>query len=49
MTATEEDLNNLEPNFDRKMDKMSNVLLEQLKKAKTFGSAEINHISNSDD
>ena len=28
MTATKEDLNNLEPNFHRKIEKMSNVLLE---------------------
>ena len=47
MTATKEDVNNLEANFDRKIDKMSNVLLEQLQNiiAKTFGSAVINDIS----
>ena len=39
MTATKEDLNNLEATFDRKIDKMSNELFEQLQKiiAKTFG------------
>ena len=49
MTATKEDLNILEANFDRKIDKMSNVLLEKLQNVidKTFGSAEINHRSNS--
>ena len=30
MTATKEDLNILEANFDRKIDKMSNILLEKL-------------------
>ena len=51
MTAAREDLNNLKTNFNRKIDKMSNVLLEQLQNiiAKTFGTAEINHRSNSDD
>ena len=51
MTAAREDPNNLKANFDRKIDKMSNVLLEQLQNiiAKTFGTAEINHRSNSDD
>ena len=45
MTATKEDLNIIEANFDRKIDKMSNVLLEKLQNLidKTFGSAEINH------
>ena len=44
MTATKEDLNILEANFDRKIDKMSNILLEKLQNVidKTFGSAEIN-------
>ena len=51
MTATKVDLNTLEANFDRKIDKILNVLLEQLQEiiAKTFGLAEINHRSNSDD
>ena len=51
MTATKEDLNIIEANFDRKIDKMSNVLLEKLQNLidKTFGSAEINHRSVSDD
>ena len=51
MTPAREDPNNLKANFDRKIDKMSNVLLEQLQNiiAKTFGTAEINHRSNSDD
>ena len=51
MAATKEDLNNWEANFDRNIDKALNVLLEQLQSiiAKTFGLAEINHISNSDD
>ena len=51
MTATKEDLNIIEENFDRKIDKMSNVLLEKLQNLidKTFGSAEINHRSISDD
>ena len=51
MTATKEDLNILEANFDRKIDKMLNVLLEKSQNVidKTFGSAEINHISNSDE
>ena len=51
MRATKEDLNILEANFDRKIDKMSNVLLEMLQNLidKTFGSAEINHRSISDD
>ena len=51
MTATKEDLNIIEANFDRKIDKMSNVLLEKLQNLidKTFGSAEINHRSISDD
>lgn len=37
--------------FDRKIDKMSNELLEHLRNStvKTFGSAEINQSSNSDD
>ena len=51
MTATNEDLCILEANFDRKIDKMSNVVLEKLENLidKTFGSAEINHTSISDD
>ena len=51
MTATKEDLNILEENFDRKIDKMPNVVLEKLQNLidKTFGSVEINHISISDD
>ena len=51
MTATKEDLNISEVNFDRKVDKMLNVLLEKLQNLidKTFGSAEINHRSISDD
>ena len=51
MTATKEDLNILEANFNWKIDKMLNVLLEKLQNVtdKTFGSAEINHRSNSDD
>ena len=51
MTATKEDLNILEANFDRKIDKMSNILLEKLQNVidKTFGSAEINLRSISDD
>ena len=51
MRATKEDLNILEANFDRKIDKMLNVLLEMLQNLidKTFGSAEINHRSISDD
>ena len=51
ITATKEDLTNLEANFDRKIDKISSVLLEQLQNiiVKTFGSAEINHRPNSDD
>ena len=51
MKATKEDLNNLEANLDRKIDKISNVFLEQLQNTitKLFGSAEINHRSNSDD
>ena len=51
MTVTKEDLDNLEANFDRKIDKMLNLLLKQLQNriAKTFGSAENNHRSNSDD
>ena len=51
MIATKEDLNILEANYDRKIDKMSNVLLEKLQNLidKTFGSAEINHRSISDD
>ena len=51
MTATKEDLNIIEANFDRKIDKMSNLLLEKLQNLidKTFGSAEINHRSISDD
>ena len=51
MKATKEDLNNLEANLDRKIDKISNVFLEQLQNiiTKCFGSAEINHRSNSDD
>ena len=51
MTTTKEDLNNLEANFDRKIDKSSNVLLEQLQNpvAKTFGLAEVSHRSNNDD
>ena len=50
MTATKEDLNILEVNFDRKIDEMPNVLLEKLQIVitKTFGLAEINHTSNSD-
>ena len=41
----------LEANFDRKINKMSNVLLEKLQNLidKAFGSAEINHRSISDD
>ena len=41
----------LEANFDRKIDKMSNVLLAKLQNLidKAFGSAEINHRSISDD
>ena len=51
MTATKEDLNISEVNFDRKIDKMSNILLEKLQNVidKTFGLAEINHRSNSDE
>ena len=51
MTATKEDLNILEANFDRKINKMSNILLEKLQNVidKTFGSAEINLRSISDD
>ena len=51
MTATKEDLNILEANFDRKINKMSNILLEKLQNVidKTFGSAEINPRSISDD
>ena len=51
MIATKEDLNILEANYDKKIDKMSNVLLEKLQNLidKTFGSAEINHRSISDD
>ena len=51
MIATKEDLNILEANFDRKIDKMLNVLLEKLQNLidKAFGSAEINHRSISDD
>ena len=51
MTATKEDLNILEENFDRKIDKMPNVVLEKLQNLidKTFGSVEINHRSISDD
>ena len=51
MTETKKALNILEANFDRKIDKMSNVLLEKLQKLidKTFGSAEMNHRSISDD
>ena len=50
MTATKEDLKILEVNFDRKIDEMSNVLLEKLQNVitKTFGLAEIDHRSNSD-
>ena len=40
ITSTKEDLNILKANFDRKIDKMSNILLEK---------AEINHSSISDD
>ena len=51
MTATKEDLNISEVNFDRKVDKMLNVLLEKLQNLidKTFGSAEINHRFINDD
>ena len=51
MTATKEDLNISEVNFDRKIDKMSNILLQKLQNVidKTFGLAEINHRSNSVD
>ena len=51
MTATKEDLNILEANYDRKIDKMSNVLLEKLQNVidKTFDSVEINPRSISDD
>ena len=50
-TATKEDLNNLEGIFERKIDKISNELLEHLQNptAKTFRSAEINQSPNSDD
>ena len=34
MTATKEDLNILEANFDRKINKMSNILLEKLQNVK---------------
>ena len=51
MIATKEDLNILEANFDRKIEKMLNLLLEKLQNLidKAFGSAEINHRSISDD
>ena len=51
MTATKEDLNVLEANFDRKIDKMSNVLLEKMQNLidKSFRSAEINPRSISDE
>ena len=51
MIATKEDLNILEANFDRKIDKMSNTLLEKLQNVidKTFDSVEINRRSISDD
>ena len=51
MTATKEDLNILAANFDRKIDKMLNLLLEKLQNLidKTFGPAEINHRSINDD
>ena len=51
MTATKEDLDILEANSDRKIDKMSKILLENLQNVidKTFGSAEINPRSISDD
>ena len=51
MTATKEDLSNLGAIFDRNIEKMSTVLLEQLQNTitKTFDLAEINHRSNSDD
>ena len=50
MIATKEELNILEANFDRKIGKMSNVILEKLQNLfdKTFGSAEINPRSISD-
>ena len=51
ITSTKEDLNILKANFDRKIDKLSNILLEKVQNLidKTFGSAEINHRSISDD
>ena len=51
LAAAKEDMDKLEANVDSKMNKTSNVLLEKLQNiiAKTFGSAEINRISNSSD
>ena len=51
MTATKENLSNLGAIFDRNIEKMSTVLLDQLQNTitKTFDLAEINHRSNSDD
>ena len=47
MIATKEDLNNLDANFDIKINILSNILLEQLQNstAETFGLAEISQKS----
>ena len=47
MIATKEDLNNLEANFDIKINIQSNILLEQLQNsiAETFGLTEISQKS----
>lgn len=51
MIATKEGLNNLDANFDLRINILSNILLEQLQNsiAETFGLAEISQKSGNGD